>query len=103
VRRVLVDGKARKADRDDSLGPSGTALLVGIASEPFDRQGLTAHRRDEIANLKILDACFALRGQDVRASNEAVRPTVAAATVATSAKEITKEIAEDTSFGWGGG
>src|SRR5206468_4181705 len=54
VRHVLVDGKARNTDRNDGLGPSWTALLVVIASKPFDRQSFTTHRRDEIANPKVL-------------------------------------------------
>src|SRR5262249_39976457 len=64
VRRVLVDGKARETDRNRVFGPNGAVLFVGVASDPLDRQGLTTHGLDEIANPKFLNAYLAVWGSD---------------------------------------
>jgi hypothetical protein len=77
VRRVIVNGEARDADRHDRLGPRGATPSKGVPPDPFYWQIPAAHCFDEIANSKILDPCLATRSQDARALEEAVTVTAA--------------------------
>src|SRR6516165_11833508 len=84
VRRVIVNGEARDADRHDALVPGSSAPSEGVAADPFDRQILAAHRFDEIADFKILNRYLAARSQDARTFEHAVPVTATTATTPSS-------------------
>src|SRR5215475_10269484 len=90
VRRVIVNGEARDADRHDALVPRSSASSKRVAADPFYRQILAAHRLDEIADSQILNRCLAARCQDARTFEHAVTATaIVAATVTTAVAAAT--------------